>query len=760
MGSEPTPFPLPVVRDEPPQPRATRPARALLLHVLRLGIVVSVLLLIRFQHQRFLAVEAQREQQPVAIDTLRQFFPTAVEGGLFDPERRTQEIVDADGEPLGFVVQTSPQADDIVGFSGPTNVLIAFDTEDQILGLKIFWSRDTVEHVELIERQPGFLKSWNGTLWTDAAALTSVDAVSGATLTSLAIAESIATRLGGSVPSLRFPDEIAVAEIQKWYPEATQLATDPKRPALLRVAGTEGELLGYVFRTSPAADNVVGYQGPTDTLVALDADEKVLGIQLRQSFDNEQYVGYVGDEEYFLTLFNGRSLNDLAQLDLFEAGVEGVSGATMTSMTVADTMVLAAKEALIETAPVPDPQSAAVLTSRQLATIAVVLAGVAVGITGLRKYRVLRLLILWGAIGVLGPLNGDLLSQATLIGWAQNDIPWTIAIGLVAVSAVALLIPMISKHQPYCHQLCPHGAVQQLVKNRLPWQWTLPGWVRRPLALLPFALLVWCVLVGMLHLPFSLVGIEPFDAWVFQAAGTATISIALVGLLASLFVPMAYCRYGCPTGALLNFFRFNSRSDIWNRSDWLATSLLFLALLISIFVPTGSVNAADFEQPQATARAWIKENRTILQWLTASSGILFVGSLLAVPWLVARIPTDYFTRPSDDEARFRNQHPIVAVCGRILKNLLGGVLLLAGFAMLILPGQGLLTILLGVMLIDFPGKRRLEIFIIQRPSIGRVVSWIRQKAGREELRFPTTNNHETSITSEEEHEPLREGGSQ
>ena len=59
----------------------------------------------------------------------------------------------------------------------------------------------------------------------------------------------------------------------------------------------------------------------------------------------------------------------------------------------------------------------------------------------------------------------------------------------------------------------------------------------------------------MLSLPVSLVDIEPFDAWVFRVAGWATITVAIVGLVASLFVPMAYCRYGCPTGALLKFLQ-------------------------------------------------------------------------------------------------------------------------------------------------------------------------------------------------------------
>jgi NosR/NirI family transcriptional regulator, nitrous oxide reductase regulator len=744
MDPAPKTLYLQVVRDEPLKPRQKRPVRAVVLHIARLAILAAILLLLRQQHQSYLAVEASRDQQPVEIQVLKDFFPDAVQGGLFDPDRRTQQVVDAASQSLGFVVQTSPQSDRIVGFSGPTNILIAFGTDDRILGLKILWSRDTVEHVDLIERHDKFLNSWHGILWTDAANRTSVDGVSGATLTSLAIAESIATRLGGSVPSLRFPEEIQLSEVAEKFPAATRLAPDSRRPALHRILSAEDSLLGHVFRTSPAADNLVGYQGPTDTLVMLDAEEKVVGIQLRHSFDNEPYVGYVKDEAYFLNLFNDRTLTELAALDLFEARVEGVSGATMTSMNVAGALVTAAKHAAIKVEPSSPAPSSTMPNNWQLATMTVIAGGLIIGLSRLRKFRTARLGLLTAVIVVPGLLNGDMLSLATLIGWAQNDIPWAIGAGLVAVSAVALLVPAFSKTQIYCHQLCPHGAVQQLAKKRIPWQLTVPQWLRRILSLLPFILLVWCVIVSMLHLPFSLVDLEPFDAWVYQAAGTATITIAVVGLTASLFIPMAHCRYGCPTGALLEFIRFNSKSDIWNRADWLATLLLMLAVGLRFSFPTGSLPEFDPGRTSEQLRSLLAEHKSTLQWMTAFSVALFVGSLLAVPWLVARIPTDYFMPETKGQNAFRQQHPTVSLLWRILKNVLGVVLLLAGVAMLILPGQGLLTILLGVMLVDFPGKRSLELLIIRRPSISRVVRWVRQRSGRDELQIPGSNSDSPS----------------
>ena len=77
--------------------------------------------------------------------------------------------------------------------------------------------------------------------------------------------------------------------------------------------------------------------------------------------------------------------------------------------------------------------------------------------------------------------------------------------------------------------------------------------------------------------------LEPFDAYVWEVAGGITIAIALISLVASAFVPMAYCRYGCPTGAVLKLFEFKKGGDEWNKRDYLSFALLGLALLLYFF---------------------------------------------------------------------------------------------------------------------------------------------------------------------------------
>lgn len=128
-------------------------------------------------------------------------------------------------------------------------------------------------------------------------------------------------------------------------------------------------------------------------------------------------------------------------------------------------------------------------------------------------------------------------------------------------------------------------------------------------------------------------------------------------------------------------------------------------------------------------------NETMMTWLALSSALVFVGSLLAVPWFVARIPTDYFRSDERHPLPWAGQHPLVRWPLLAVKNLLGLLFLAAGIAMLLLPGQGLLTMLAGIILMDFPGKFRFERWLIRQPAVLGSVNWLRRRRGGEPLRL-------------------------
>lgn len=129
-------------------------------------------------------------------------------------------------------------------------------------------------------------------------------------------------------------------------------------------------------------------------------------------------------------------------------------------------------------------------------------------------------------------------------------------------------------------------------------------------------------------------------------------------------------------------------------------------------------------------------HKALLGSLGLISLFIFVISLLSVPTVIARLPADYFMKERPATEACRHRHPIIRWLFLIGKNALGVALVLGGIAMLVLPGQGVLTMLIGILLLDFPGKRNLERWILERSAVEKIVNWIRRKRGREPLKFP------------------------
>jgi hypothetical protein len=128
--------------------------------------------------------------------------------------------------------------------------------------------------------------------------------------------------------------------------------------------------------------------------------------------------------------------------------------------------------------------------------------------------------------------------------------------------------------------------------------------------------------------------------------------------------------------------------------------------------------------------------KELLVWLGVLSAVMFVGSLLLMPFLVVRMGEDYFMPQRERTEALSGRHPLIRWTGLILKNLIGLLLVAVGIAMLVLPGQGLLTILLGIMMLNFPGKRALELRLVRLPGVLRAINHLRAKSKRPPLQLP------------------------
>jgi hypothetical protein len=133
--------------------------------------------------------------------------------------------------------------------------------------------------------------------------------------------------------------------------------------------------------------------------------------------------------------------------------------------------------------------------------------------------------------------------------------------------------------------------------------------------------------------------------------------------------------------------------------------------------------------------AWAREHlgAEVLTGIAIFSVVAFLLGAVVTPLVLIRLPSDYFVKRE-------SMPPPSLTVGRALllvaRNGLGAVLILLGVLMLVLPGQGLITILVGLFVLDFRGKRTWERRVVARPGVLRVVNGLRARARRAPLEIP------------------------
>ncbi|QDV24685.1 FMN-binding protein [Aureliella helgolandensis] len=604
---------LPIINPNAPAPRTVLRSSVrrrgwgdAWLHTLRIALLCGLI----GGLQQISTLRSQSETQGLGLSHVVGQFPSAREMGIAS-EDGLRNVRDASENSLGWVATTSPEADRIIGYSGPNNVLIAVDEKRRITGLELLSSGDTQEHADLVRRDEDFWQQFVGQAWEELAGL-EMDGVSGATLTSLAIAEALALRTTGKRLSLRFPDPITLDDARLVCPKCTQLQR-VERGSLQQweMYDASQQLLGTLVRTGPLVDSVEGYQGPTELVMwlsspdadgvpgnMLTANSLLEKVKIRSSYDNEPYVGYVRQEYGFWPLFAGRSLKSLGGIDLEAEKIEGVSGATMTSLAVAETIGLAATR--IQN--LVGPQKKALARGwnwsvTELATAVVAVLSLVWCRSHWRGRKWPRRLWQLGCFVILGIGTGNLLSIALFAGWTTAGVgPMLFAPGLAVLLAVALVSPVLLRQNVYCDHLCPHGALQQWARPlrvRIPhfcrplptlWGTSISRLAVRALKLSRGLVILAAIFWTVTETSIALTWLEPFDTYAWKVGVSASIVIWLLSLLLVLWRPMSYCQLACPTGHVLGMLKSarRTRHSLWIDVPLLAVTMVVWTYLISM----------------------------------------------------------------------------------------------------------------------------------------------------------------------------------
>jgi NosR/NirI family transcriptional regulator, nitrous oxide reductase regulator len=471
-------------------------------------------------------------------------------------------LLDQHGEILGWATTTYPEAEKIEGYSGPSELLVIFDTARKVKAVSLLHSADTAGHVAKVLEDRDFWKQWDGRPEAGLGAAPSTRIVTGASLTSEAMARGIAARFGAAGMEQWFPDELTTAQVKRWFPDITRI--EP-----LAASGTyqiwgNDKKLGTVLRSSRMGVSARGFNGTSDVIVCLDpAGTTILGVSLLGSRDNQPYVGDVADELKFADGFAGQKITDLSESDPPLV----VSGASVT----ADAVFTSVREMLRRHQSV---QAAAGFPWKSTIALSWIALGLIVGLAkwGNRP----RVRFAFAILSVVAGITlGWMVSQDQLIGWSRNGLNARALLPLLVLTAVALVVPAYTGKNIYCNRICPHGAAQTLLGQLVKKRFALPPKLHHLMRRVPWItlLVIWVIAFSPLVFPFS--HIEPFETWSsgFQALLPAVIFSA--GLLAAVFLPQGYCHYGCPTGALLKFL--TSSPGRWTGKDTAALVLVAIA---------------------------------------------------------------------------------------------------------------------------------------------------------------------------------------
>ena len=120
--------------------------------------------------------------------------------------------------------------------------------------------------------------------------------------------------------------------------------------------------------------------------------------------------------------------------------------------------------------------------------------------------------------------------------------------------------------------------------------------------------------------------------------------------------------------------------------------------------------------------------------LLIASVAMLIMTFIFLPFLVARLPPDYFV--SDERPPPLSRYLVVHWVLMALKNLIGLAFVLLGIMLLFLPGQGVLTLIIGLTIMNYPGKYAIERWLAMRPHVLPALNWFRARRGHPPLEDP------------------------
>ena len=134
--------------------------------------------------------------------------------------------------------------------------------------------------------------------------------------------------------------------------------------------------------------------------------------------------------------------------------------------------------------------------------------------------------------------------------------------------------------------------------------------------------------------------------------------------------------------------------------------------------------------------SWSSMNSDLLFLLGSLSIFILIISVFMMVLIISFLPEDYFKSENRNliSSVKNSRYPLLKLLVLITKNFFGVLLLLSGILMLVLPGQGILTIITGLVFIDYPGKYKFERKLLRQKGVIKSINWIRSRLSKPSLK--------------------------
>ena len=318
----------------------------------------------------------------------------------------------------------------------------------------------------------------------------------------------------------------------------------------------------FVVNTKPLAKDVQGYGGPVPLKIHI-KDGRVAAVEAEPNAESPDFFNRAKE---LLNHWQNKSVDEALAEE-----VDAVSGATFSSRAIIANMqrgLAYAKQhgqwgedgsvGALETSASPivggeDGSVGALETSAPpIVALIVVLLGAVVPL--FYNNRRLHLVQLAVNVVVLGLWTGTFVSYTLFLRIFAGGVSLS-AIGALAAPLlmliVALIYPLAGRSGHYCANICPFGSAQELAGKLSRRKLRITPRVLKLLSVLRN--LLWGVLMALLLTGTCTAWIdyELFTAFLYSSASVWVIVLAALFLVLSVWVPRPYCRFVCPTGALI-----------------------------------------------------------------------------------------------------------------------------------------------------------------------------------------------------------------